>query len=189
MNEEFKKELERIKESVAQLENNLNKPQHEVGKVYKDTVGNRMFMITKLNTQRYAEAFGFGAYGNWFGFGIQWGLEDTIEATDQEWISALEKEAGRRYEGVYKVDRSSLDLGFDKRFCPDIEKFGATDSSVFNYKGFGYKFIYVMDKHGKWATPVVEEKDYDLEIKDVGCYVFKLESKEFEVGKYKLTKI
>lgn len=157
--EELKTHVSYINSTINKLEQQVNKPKIEVGKVY-----DIQFNIQKNNNYilgyivevkgEYATYFGLTDNGwktDFFRIDNAYSIK---ESTKEEWETALTKHADKLYEGVEKVDRSGMDI-----LWSDIESFKGHLSTVWNGKEFQYKGIFVMDKHGVWAKPVIEEKE------------------------------
>jgi hypothetical protein len=190
--QEVNRQIEALRKQIDQLEQQVNKPKIEVGKVYKDELDS-IIMIKSIESYQLK---GFGIVDeSWYdcrNTDSYYGLaSDTkmIEATKEEWETALTKHADKLYEGVEKVDRGD----WDDITCK-IATLDKTCRNRFDDEGFMYKGIYVMDKHGVWAKPVIESKpelDYDIEIH--GESFKKLITKgivyEMQSGKYKLVKV
>ena len=175
--------VEYFKNKIKQLEQQVNKPKIDVGKVYKS--GNwLLFIKTKLDSFEedvWCDVFGFHYDGYWIN--DERVIDgDWTEATKEEWETALTKHADKLYEGVEKVDRSGMDI-----LWSDIESFKGHLSTVWNGKEFQYKGIFVMDKHGVWAKPC-DKIDYDVEM--INCTLtYNPMAKYIADGKYKLVKV
>ena len=143
---------------IKQLQQQVNKPKIEVGKVYLIEYNDCTIkaFITDKTRRRY----------NYFGFfnddfKIDYcdiDDENVRELTKEEWKTALTKHADKLFEGVEKVDRSCIDISLDP-----IVKFRPYQDSSFDEDGFMYKGRYVMNSSGVWAKPCVSLKKMTIE--------------------------
>lgn len=177
---------------IKQLQQQVNKPKIEVGKVYKEKDKNKLLFLVIENKKGTLTGFGFNRFGEFAPSIRRMDNEDWQEATKEEWETALSKHADKIYEGVEKVDRSGC-LGFPEPYR-DATGFLATSGNIFSEMGFRYNGIYVMDKHGVWAKPVIESKpelDYDIEIHGESFKKLVTKGSVYEMpsGKYKLVKV
>lgn len=187
---------QQIKELRKEFNDKLNKleqqikPTIKVGKVYnvqfeENKNSNYIIgMITKIENN----------YKNWY-YGISNNgfrqkdyfvnidnVFSITEATPEEWVSALSKEAERRgYKDGVKV--ISVWSGEEQVLIDD--------DSFWDENGFLYKRNYILNTKGEWATICESEVKHDIEITDNGYRnISMLQSvNELPVGKYKLTKI
>lgn len=183
LKESYKENRKQIWKLEEVLQQQVNKPKIEVGKVYKDELDS-IIMITSIESDQLK---GFGIVDeSWYDcrntdsyYG--WASDTKmIESTKEEWETALTKHADKIYEGVEKVDRSCIDISLDP-----IVKFRPYQDSSFDEDGFMYKGRYVMNSSGVWAKPC-EKIDCDLNIQN-GRAIFK--TPNLEDGKYKLVKV
>lgn len=167
INQARDKTVKYFENKIKQLEQQVNKPKIEVGKVIKVITGGKGaygadnelgFLLQNINHDKAdhgaTENISFMVRlisGRIWALGFNAKIE---EATKEEWETALTKHADKLYEGVKKVDRSGMDFVWS-----DIESFKGHLSTVWNGKEFQYKGIFVMDKHGVWAKPCASLKE------------------------------
>ena len=126
---------DKIKSELNKLEQQVNKPKIEVGKVIKLKKDNRvMIMVTGENGSGYGFDCDEDGGNATFDSNEHWHFgsnpELWIEATKEEWETALTKHADKIYEGVEKVDRSCIDISLDP-----IVKFRPYQDSSFDEDG------------------------------------------------------
>jgi len=194
-------QLKELREKINESLNKLNeleanykkeKPVIEVGKVYKEN-GWMLFIKSKhdnFEKEGWCDVFGFHRDGNFINDQRVVEGEDWIEATKEEWETALTQYFDKLYEGVEKVDRSCL-LENIRCYKNDIDSFNKVFGvTKWGEDGFRYKGRYVMDKHGNIAKPVKDEvkEEWHFEYFGNWRYTFNFK-KELEKGKYKLVKV
>lgn len=158
--------IEVLENKVAELEGKgtieveEDKPQFEVGKVYKLYLA--MFYCTKIKDGK-PYGFGFDYFGNWCEEdGIPFGGNLT-KATPEEWFKRLEEEAKKRgfVKGVrFNSPNAMYDFSFNQQIIEenfewDSEKRSLKCKTDKNYGGGN-----VM-KDGKWAE-IIEESQYQI---------------------------
>ncbi len=192
---ELKEQIEQLEKDfnyrIQELKNQINKPKIEVGKVYKSKVVGYekiLMCITELDNDGWCVAYGIDVYGDYFKGRSCHQDKQLIEATPEEWTTALTKYADELYKDCDRVDRSGLDIPKEYEAIK-IDSLERNHSAYLMDDGFWYKGRYVMDKHGKWAKGLkAEVKDYDIEVvnnTDVNFHI----NKSFENGKYKLVPV
>lgn len=177
---------------IKQLQQQVNKPKIEVGKVYdiqfnmKKDINYIVGMITKIDFDGKIWFFGFkeNGYTENDYFVHYDNVKSVTYVTKEEWETALTKHADKLYEGVEKVDRSGMDFKCISEMIETLDEKGIHDND-FSVDGFWYRGRCVMDKHGVWAKPC-EKIDCDLNIQN-GRAIFK--TPNLEDGKYKLVKV
>ena len=188
LKESYKENRKQIWKLEEVLQQQVNKPKIEVGKVYdiqfnmKKDINYIVGMITKIDFDGKIWFFGFkyNGYTENDYFVHYDNVKSVTYVTKEEWETALTKHADKIYEGVEKVDRSCIDISLDP-----IVKFRPYQDSSFDEDGFMYKGRYVMNSSGVWAKPC-EKIDCDLNIQN-GRAIFK--TPNLEDGKYKLVKV
>jgi hypothetical protein len=160
INQAKDKTVKYFENKIKQLEQHVNKPKIEIGKVYKSVNNKAIYYVVEFNGYgKDGKNYGFDYNGNWIKLDVRKFNKEClndIEATKEEWETALEKQADKLYEGVEKVDKTGLDfaylnvIGNLRNGCPTR----ITSDGTFEYNG-----VFVMDKKGVWAKPVIEEKE------------------------------
>jgi len=184
--EQLEKQLSDWGIKIQELKNQI-KPKIEVGKWYKSIINKALYFVYEYNHETTeGKTFGFNYNGDWMNLDVRYYREKgDILADEKEVVESLTRYCDELYKDCDRVDRSGLDVMFETtaRFI-DEESTELVDGK------FQYKGLYVMDKHGKFAKGLKREvKDYDVEIKGLGCYVLNWEGKGFEKGKYKLVPV
>lgn len=159
---ELKEQIEQLEKDfnnrIQELKNKINKPKIEVGKVYKSNGYSEIIgLVTRIEGEK-CFFYGFDYKGNYVNEDFfnkeAVSLKYVIEATTEEWTTALTRYCDELYKDCDRVDRSGLDIrlhGFE-----NITKLDHVNNG-FDKDGFLYKGRYVMDKHGKFAKGLKAE--------------------------------
>lgn len=149
--ENYKEQIESLRKQIDQLEQQMNKPTIEVGKVYRDKGHSCLYYVTGLES-----AFGFNIYKGFVhenNLSFETNKSNWEDATTKEWVAALTKYADELYKDCDRVDRTGLDIKYTNVF-----KFNkGILPNFFDYEGFYYNGAFVMDKHGFWAKGIKAE--------------------------------
>ena len=188
LKESYKENRKQIWKLEEVLQQQVNKPKIEVGKVYKDELDS-IIMITSIESDQLK---GFGIVDeSWYDcrntdsyYG--WASDTKmIESTKEEWQTALTKHADKLYEGVEKVDRSGMNLEFSMGDVVELLRLGTTSAFINESGEFEYNGYIVMNSKGVWAKPC-DKIDYDVEF--LHDRILSRKS-DIENGKYKLVKV
>lgn len=171
---ELQNRIEVLEKKVAELdvigkgiiEAEADKPQFEVGKVYK---GNCIFYCTKGGDCETLEAFGFNYKGYWEESINLVGSDfsDFTEATPEEWLKRLEEEAKKRgfMKGVrFNSPNATYDFSFNQQIIEENFEWDSKKMSLKCKTDKNYGGGNVM-RNGKWAeikepqTMTVKERD------------------------------
>ena len=179
LKESYKENRKQIWKLEEVLQQQVNKPKIEVGKVYKLIEDdNVIVMKTGFNKGYGIEIRTDNTY---VGCNIAdcWTFDTKpelwTEATKEEWETALGKHADKLYEGVEKVDRSGMNLEFSMGDVVELLRLGTTSAFINESGEFEYNGYIVMNSKGVWAKPCVSLKKMtiaDIE-KELG-YKFEL---------------
>lgn len=141
----------------------LDKPQFEVGKVYKD--GSVMFYCTRVNDGK-PFGFGFALDGNWYEDDDNYWDRNFTEATSEEWFERLKKEYYRlgykKGVTIKSQDRPPSKIIGDPYWASGSKLISVETEIV---KGQGNQFYPVM-KGGKWSE-IVEVEILQFEVGEV----------------------
>lgn len=200
INQARDKTVKYFENKIKQLEQQVNKPKIEVGKVIKVITGGKGaygadnelgFLLQNINHDKAdhgaTENISFMVRlisGRIWALGFNAKIE---EATKEEWETALEKEANKR--GIVSGSGKNI-----KSIWRDtIQTLDGSGSTKWGNEGFMIDGIYVMNKTGEWATIIVEEKPVIEITHDVkftkGVVELNLDCKTFKDGKYVLVKV
>lgn len=175
LKESYKENRKQIWKLEEVLQQQVNKPKIEVGKVYKEKDKNKLLFLVIENKKGTLTGFGFNRFGEFAPSIRRMDNEDWQEATKEEWQTALTKHADKLYEGVEKVDRSGMNLEFSMGDVVELLRLGTTSAFINESGEFEYNGYIVMNSKGVWAKPCVSLKKMtiaDIE-KELG-YKFEL---------------
>ena len=102
LKESYKENRKQIWKLEEVLQQQVNKPKIEVGKVYKEKDKNKLLFLVIENKKGTLTGFGFNRFGEFAPSIRRMDNEDWQESTKEEWQTALTKHADKLYEGVEK---------------------------------------------------------------------------------------
>lgn len=158
MNNETLKKIEALEAEIKKLKDEVNNPQFEVGKWYKNKEEPKfLFYLESIKGGSYYGR-GFGCSGMWHNSNnCSWGIKGCVQATDKEVEDALMAEAKRR---GFKEGVKWKSLFFKGEITDYNDNGRSSHDNEFKYTAhkntlsLGYGVIY---KNGVWAEIVKDE--------------------------------
>ena len=146
------------------------KKELEVGKVYKRPHNSAIFYVEEKKCDNWFKVYGFDSEGNWMPEDSQTYPNNDVEATPEEWKSAMTKELIKRYGEDWRSVKLKECLLYGKKVNLNEYFSYISETEILNNNG-------IIFKYGIWAEVLDEQYELKLSIEKMRAELLMMEKR------------